>query len=232
MIEHDIDIETSTLVDFGMLRGLDPIDTAFGGGRGKPIDRHYIERFLERHGADVHGRVLEVASDDYTWRYGAGRVARADVLHINKDNPHATLVADLAQANGLPTAAFECFICTQTLQYVFDLAAAIRNIHKLLKPGGVLLLTVPGISQISPYDSERWGEHWRFTPQSVMRLLGDAFDAINVTVEGHGNVLAAISFLQGLACEDLRVDELDHVDDRYPMLITARACKIDVNRVD
>ena len=89
----------------------------------------------------------------------------------------------------------------------------------------MLLLTVPGISQISPYDRDRWGEHWRFAPHAMERLLGEPFGDANVTVRAHGNVLAAIGFLHGLACEDLSAEELDHVDDRYPLLVTARAVK-------
>lgn len=212
-------------VDLGHLRRLVPIDAGFGSGRGKPIDRHYIEGFLQRHAADVLGRVLEVGSDDYTLRYGQDRVELSDVLHADDTNPRASLVADLASGHGLPAAAFDCFICTQTLQYVHALADAVQTIHRLLAPGGVLLLTVPGISQISPYDRDRWGEHWRFTPQSVQRLLNEAFKGGSVDVQGHGNVLASIGFLHGLACEDLTTNELDHFDDRYPMLVTARARK-------
>lgn len=213
-------------VDFGDLRRLAPLDASFGFGRGTPIDRHYIEGFLARHARDVRGRVLEVGSDDYTRRFGGDRVVAADVLHADASNPRATLVADLARGEGLPAGRFDCFVCTQTLQYVHALPAAMAAIHRLLAPGGVLLLTVPGISQISPFDRDRWGEHWRFTPQSVERLLRDAFGAgARSTVEGHGNVLAAIGFLHGLACEDLTRSELDHLDDRYPMLVAARAQK-------
>lgn len=212
-------------IDLGELRRLTPIDTGFGTGRGKPIDRHYIEGFLQQHAADVQGRVVEVGSDDYTRQYGGNRVELSDILHADDSNPRATLVADLASGHGLPSAAFDCFICTQTLQYIHALADALAHIHRLLAPGGVLLLTVPGISQISPYDRDRWGEHWRFTPQSVERLLNDAFAGGAVDVQGHGNVLASIGFLHGLACEDLTPGELDHHDDRYPMLVTARAQK-------
>lgn len=212
-------------VDLGTLRRLQPLDAGFGTGRGRPIDRHYIEGFLARQAGDVRGRVLEVADDRYTVRFGGDRVVQRDVLHAGRDNPRATLVGDLASGAGLPAERFDCFICTQTLQYVFPLAEAVRQIHRLLRPGGVLLLTVPGISQISPYDRDRWGEHWRFTPQAVQRLLDEAFGAAAVQVQGHGNVLAAIGFLHGLACEDLQVGELDHQDDRYPVLVTARARK-------
>jgi SAM-dependent methyltransferase len=210
-------------LDLGDLRRLTPIDADFGRGRGKPIDRHYIERFLERHVDDVHGAVLEVGSDEYARRYGGSRLQTAEVLHADASNPKATLVADLARRDGLPEDRFDCFICTQTLQYVYRLDDAVANIHRMLKPGGVLLLTVPGISQISPYDRDRWGEHWRFTSQSLSRLLDAGFGAGSATVRAHGNVLTAIGFLHGLACEDLSSVELDHADDRYPLLITARA---------
>ena len=207
----------------GDLRRLTPIDGGFGGSRGRPIDRHYIEGFLARNATAVRGRVLEVAESTYTERFGGDAVVVRDVLHMDRTHPHVTFAADLADGDGLPSDTFDCFICTQTLQYIYPLERAAATIHRILRPGGVLLLTAPGISQISPYDRERWGEHWRFTPQSIDRILSTVFD--DVTVAGHGNVLAAIGFLHGLACEDLTVDELDHVDDRYPMLVTARAVK-------
>jgi SAM-dependent methyltransferase len=212
-------------IRFGDLRRLTPIDPLFGGGRGKPVDRHYIEGFLQRQAADVRGRMLEVGEDHYTRRYGGERVVSAEVLHADRSNPRADWVADLATGDGLPEAAFDGFICTQTLQYVYPLEAAVRSAWRLLKPGGTWLLTVPGISQISPYDRDRWGEHWRFTPQSVQRLLATAFPADGVQVQAHGNVLAAIAFLHGLACEDLTPEELDHHDDQYPLLVTAVARK-------
>jgi SAM-dependent methyltransferase len=211
-------------MDFAALRRLDPIDPAFGGGRGKPIDRHYIEAFLERHAADIQGRVLEVADDHYTRRYGGPRVSRSDILHADAtSNPHATLIGDLARSDSLPSERFDCFVCTQTLQYVFDLRSAVATMRQLLAPGGVLLLSVPGISQISPYDRDRWGEHWRFMPHALERLLEAAFDRVDVRT--WGNVLSSIGFLHGLCCEDLTAAELDHLDDRYPLVVTARAVR-------
>ena len=212
-------------IDLGDLRRLTPVDAGFGTGRGKPIDRHYIEAFLERCSADIKGRVLEVADSFYTDRYGRQHVTRRDVLHVDPVHEPATFAGDLAVGDNLPSDTFDCFICTQTLQYIYPLEQAAATMQRILKPGGVLLLTVPGISQISPYDREHWGEHWRFTTQSVQRLLQSAFQDIDIDVQGHGNVLASIGFLQGLACEDLTKAELDHQDDRYPMLVTARAVK-------
>jgi len=215
---------TATL-DLGDLRRVTPIDSGFGLGRGKPVDRHYIEDFLSRHGADIRGRVLEVAEDAYTVEYGGARVTRSDILHADESNPRATLIADLADGGGLPSDSFDCFICTQTLTYIYDVQRAVKTIHRILAAGGVLLATVPGISQMSPYDRDRWGEYWRFTAQSLGRLLGEEFGAANVEVQAYGNVLASTAFLQGLCAGDLSRDELEHRDQRYQMLVAGRAVK-------
>ncbi|HSC64637.1 MAG TPA: methyltransferase domain-containing protein [Caldimonas sp.] len=215
---------TDTL-DLGDLRRVTPIDSGFGLGRGKPVDRHYIEDFLGRHAADIHGRVLEVGEDAYTVRYGGSRVSRSDILHADDSNPLATLIGDLADGSALPGDSFDCFICTQTLTYIYDVQRAVKTIRRILAPGGVLLATVPGISQMSPYDRDRWGEYWRFTAQSLGRLLGEEFGNAHVEVEAYGNVLASTAFLQGLCADDLHADELDHRDPRYQMLVAGRAVK-------
>jgi SAM-dependent methyltransferase len=216
---------TDTL-DLGDLRRVTPIDSGFGLGRGKPIDRHYIEDFLRRHAADIRGRVLEVGEDAYTIEYGGARVTTSDILHADASNPRATLIGDLADADALPGDRFDCFICTQTLTYIYDVQRAVQTIYRILAPGGVLLVTVPGISQMSPYDRDRWGEYWRFTAQSLGRLLGEAFGSAHVEVEAYGNVLASTAFLQGLCAGDLSKDELDHRDQRYQMLVAGRAVKV------
>ena len=203
----------------------EPVSRVFGSDRGRPIDRWYIERFLERHRADVRGRVLEVAESTYTGWYGDGSVTSSDVLYAAEGLSEATVVGDLTTGDGLPSAAFDCFICTQTLQLIYDVAAAARGTHDLLVPGGVLLCTVPALSQTSRVDRERWGDWWRFTSASMRRLLGEVYGADNVTVTAHGNARVAASFLYGLAVEDLDPTALGADDDEYELVITARAVR-------
>ncbi|RJP33191.1 MAG: methyltransferase domain-containing protein [Phycisphaerales bacterium] len=212
-------------VDFGDLRRLDPIDRRFGFDRGLCIDRYYIEAFLGRHADDIRGRVLEVADDAYTRRFGGARVTRSDVLHLEPGGARTTIVADLTRGDPIPSAAFDCVILTQTLMMIFDLRAAVRTLHRILKPGGVLLATNPGISQISRYDMDRWGDCWRLTTKSARRLLEEAFPAQHVEVTSAGNVLAAVAFLHGLCAGDLAAEELEHHDPDYQLLITMRAVK-------
>jgi SAM-dependent methyltransferase len=212
-------------VRFGSLRRVEPIDRDFGGRWGKVIDRYYIEKFLEQYASDIHGRVLEVASNDYTQRFGGARVSRPEVLHYVQGNPQATIVADLTDAREIPPNAFDCIILTQTLQFIFDVTAAVNTLYRILKPGGVLLVTCHGISQISRYDMEHWGEYWRFTSLSARRLFTGIFPPKSVAVQTYGNVLAATAFLHGITAQELRREELDYQDPSYEVLIGVRAAK-------
>ena len=212
-------------VDFGDLRRTTPISRKFGVDRGLPVDRFYVEHFLEAHAQAIRGQVLEIGEDTYTRRFGGARVTGNDVLHVTAGNPVATIVADLADAKQIPDDRFDAIILTQTLQFIFDPPAALRTLHRILKPGGVLLLTVPGITQV-PHDTV-WAHtwYWAFTDVSVRRMLGETFGEDRVAVDSGGNVLAATAFLHGLAAEELAPEELDACDPDYPLVITARAQK-------
>jgi SAM-dependent methyltransferase len=212
-------------VRFGSLRRVEPISRNWGFDRGLPVDRYYIARFLERHAQCVLGRVLEIADNTYTREFGGADVTRSDVLHVAGGNPRATIVGDLAYAPHIVSESFDCIILTQTFQLIYDVRAAIRTIHRILKPGGVVLATFPGISQISRYDADRWGYYWSFTTLSAQRLFEECFPAENVHVQAHGNVLAAIALLHGLACQELRPSELNYFDPDYEVLITVSARK-------
>jgi len=212
-------------VGFASLRRTTPISRVWGSDRGLPIDRYYIERFLSVHASDVRGHVLEIGSDTYTRRFGGDQVARSDVLFVAEGNPKATIVADLTSNNHIPSGIFDCILLTQTLQFIYDVRAALRTLDRILKPDGILLATFPGISQISRYDMDRWGDYWRFTSLSSRRLFEEVFPSAQVTVEAHGNVLTALTFLHGLAVQELRQEELDFQDPDYEVLIAVRAVK-------
>jgi SAM-dependent methyltransferase len=231
-------------VRFGSLRRLSPLSPVYGLSRGLPVDRYYIESFLSRFvpqpgyaAGVIQGRVLEIGGREYVDRYGQwadaptpGHVHRVDVLHASPVNPEATLVGSLTDEHSLPRDAFDCVICTQTLHVIFDTRAALHTLHRALKPGGTLLLTVPGITRSCVPDRDTWGDWWRFTSSSLRRLLEAEFPPDQIHVEAYGNVLTAAAFLYGLAREDLRTAELDSRDRDFEVLVTARAVKRETGR--
>src|SRR6185295_19551690 len=86
-------------VQFGDLLRAEPINTNWGYDRGQPIDRNYIESFLQQHQGDVRGRVLEAGDNSYTMRLGGERVTKSDVIHVNAGTAGATIIGDLSVAD-------------------------------------------------------------------------------------------------------------------------------------
>jgi SAM-dependent methyltransferase len=212
-------------VRLGDLRRLEPLTRSFGYDRGQPLDRYYIAKFLSRHADDIKGHVVEIGDDRYTRRFGGERVIRSDVLDQPHDDSTPTIVADLTSADHVPSSTFDCIIITQTLQFIYDVHAAVRTLHRVLRPGGVVLGSLPALSPICRYDMDRWGDYWRFTSAATQRLFGDVFGPDQVEIEAHGNVLVAAAFFYGMAAQDLTVEELDFYDRDFEALITVRATK-------
>lgn len=213
------------LVRFGSLRRLKPISPDWGMERGQPVDRYYIERFLAQNAGDIQGRVLEIGDNTYTCQFGQERISESVVLHVAEQKERVTLIGSLTDRQSIPEGGFDCLIVTQTLQAIFDIQAAIETIYHSLKPGGVALITIPGISKISRYDMDRWGYYWSFTTRSVEALFTAVFPSENLQIKAHGNVLVATAFLHGLATQELRQKELDYFDPDYEVVITVRAMK-------
>lgn len=201
-----------------------PVSSQFGMDRGTAIDRYYIEGFLQNNRHHIKGRTLEVASDEYSRRYGSGAVDHFEVLHRDSQSPKATIVGDLTEYRALPPNHVDCFICTQTFNVIFDVKEAIVGSHHILKPDGVLLATVAGLCQISRYDMDRWGDYWRFTTASVQKLFEPIFE--EVEIKSYGNVLAATALLQGIAVEELPARSLlEETDPDYQIVISIVARK-------
>jgi len=212
-------------VRFGSLRRLTPISRNWGFDRGRPIDRYYIEKFLEHQRDDIQGHVLEIGDPSYTWRYGGGRVSKSEVLDVDRSNPDATIYVDLSNADSIAANQFDCIIFTQTLQLIYDVQVVVRTLYRILKPGGVLLATLPAISRRVPSEDCGYTNYWGFTSASAGRLFEETFSDCNVQVKAYGNVLAAVCFLQGLSAHELREDELEYEDPAYEVTITVRASK-------
>ncbi len=223
--EHGLQWPRTGHVKMADLRRLTPVSPIFGMDRGKPIDRYYIEAFLQSCSADIKGRALELGDATYIKRFGTG-VTQTDILHVVAGNPEATIIADLTNAEHIPSDAFDCIIFTQALQMIYDMKAAMRTLYRILKPGGVVLMTTHGTSKIARrLGRDDWGEYWRLTAQGVEALVKDAAPNAELDIRSYGNVLAAAAFLYGLAAEDLEARELDVSDEDFEVILGVRIRK-------
>jgi len=229
--KHRLQWPRTGSVRFGDLRRVTPISPIFGLDRGQPIDRYYIEKFLTENAEFVRGRALELGDATYIKKFGGDRVRQIDVLHVVAGNPEATIVADLTNAEHIPSDIFDVVIFTQSLQMIYDMKAALRTLHRILKPGGTLLLTSAGIAKIGRrLGRDGWGEYYHLTTQGTQSLLEETFPGADIHVGSYGNVLAATAFLHGLAVSELTSAELDHADPDMELLVTARAVKANPSR--
>jgi SAM-dependent methyltransferase len=215
------------VTDWSVLRRVRPYRPDFGVARGEPIDRFYIAQFLEANQGSIRGRVAELESDEYARRFGGGRVEHCDIVDLNEQNEQRTMTIDLTRIAAAPSDTFDCIICTQTLLLIADYGAAVKSLHKMLKPGGVALVTVPGISQVVRGGmiggvGEDW---WRFTERSASKVFSEVFSPKNVVVQTYGNVLTATAFLHGLVRDELTQEELEYNDPDYEVTIGVKATK-------
>ena len=211
-------------VRWGSLRRTVPLSDYFGFDRGLPVDRYYIEGFLAREAASIRGEVLEVRDSAYARRFGGADVTQIHVVDIDSNNPEATVIADLTVAGSLPDQAYDSIIMTQTLHLTVDDSAAFQTLWQALRPGGTLLFTGPCISRIDDFVAD--SDHWRYTPLGLRSQLARLLPDAEITVEAHGNVLAAAAFLYGAAVEELTEAELDVDDPRFPLIVCARVSKL------
>lgn len=200
-----------------------PLSRQWGYDReGGPLDRHYIEQFLERHAGDIRGAVLEVQEADYTRRFGAA-VTKSDVVDLVSENAGATILSDLRRAANIGDATYDCVILTQTLHVIPQMSEVVAECHRILRPGGVLLLTAPAVSRVC-LEYGRDGDFWRLTPAGARVLVEPTFGA-EVEVVPLGNAGAAAAFLVGLGRDELPAEVRAVTDIYNPALVGVRAVK-------
>jgi hypothetical protein len=208
--------------DWGNLRRAEPFSACFGFDRGQPVDRLYIERFLARMSHHIRGDVLEIRDSRYTRRYGAEGF-RSHVLDIDVTNKRATIFGDLCDPGTLASAAYDCVILTQTLQYLVDPDAAIANLYTSLRFGGTMLITVPCSARIDPRAPE--SDYWRWTPVGLRALVERRCTRAEVEAEGGGNLVAALAVMLGCSVEDLGPQDLAADDPHFPVVSCAAITK-------
>lgn len=201
-----------------------PVDEIFGFGRGTAIDRYYIEDFLHKYSSYITGNCLEIAENTYTKKFGKEPVY-ANILHINGWGNNV-IKGNFETGEGLKEEEFDCMVITQTLMFIKNLKDAVKNIHRSLRKGGCALITVSGITQISRYDADNWGDYWRFNYDGIKSVLDNIFGYENIEIVHYGNVKAACGLLYGVSVEELKKIDLDYKDLDYPVIygIVARKC--------
>ena len=90
---------------------------------------------------------------------------------------------------GLPDGFADLVLCTQVLEHSLDPERGLRDIHRILRPGGHLIVTAPHIWFYHPHPTD----NWRFTQEGLIRLaLRTGFEPRRLLSQGG----SALSFFQ------------------------------------
>ena len=148
-------------------------------------------------------------------------MTKSDILDNNPKNKLADIHDDLRNLKSIDSNSYDCLIVTQTLGMIDDYESAIRECYRILKPGGVLLVTVSSISPVLDLNYSMW----RFTVTSCKYIFSKYFKSGTLDVKSYGNVLSGQCFWVGMAVEELSKKELDFNDPNYPCIIAVKAIK-------
>ena len=197
----------------------EPVSRQFGTERGTPIDRYYIEEFLEEHGKYISGDVLEIEDNFYTKKFGKDRVCRPLVMDVDSEDSGVSFNGNLETGEGIQDEIADCFILTQTLMYIFDLKSAAHNIGRLLKKGGIALITCSGISQNSRRCMDNYGCYFNFNEAALVRMFREEASLEVVESGSFGNVKTVTAHISGVCSEDLTPEDFLPNDKYYPLIV-------------
>ena len=219
---------TLSPVSGNWLNRKEPFSRIFGLDRGTAIDRRFMEDFLSLHKDSIQGKVLEIGGDQYTYKFGSNLASTA-ILAGSENSSRSICFPypshDLTAHHSLDAVGkYDLVIATNVLNFIYDFKAAIHGLAKLTQPdSGILLATLAGVSQISRFDYDRWGDYWRFNDMSIKQLFEEYFEQVEVTAYGSAPLAAA--FIMGLSQEEVPSTLFEHHDPDYQILIGVKAAK-------
>jgi SAM-dependent methyltransferase len=139
---------------------------------------------------DVSGKhVLDVGCGDRP--YEALLSSAAEVVGFDvPGNPHADLHGSI-DALPVADASFDVVLCLQVLEHVPNPAAAVRELRRVVRPGGRVLLSTHGVYPFHPNPDDLW----RWTHDGLARLFSDNGDWSSLTVRPGAGTAATTSML-------------------------------------
>jgi SAM-dependent methyltransferase len=198
------------MVNWGDLKKSVPVCQAFGMSRGTPIDRYYLNQFIEAIRGEIKGNILEIG----------GTPKDQDFYQIKSDDsyqilnleagPGIDIVGDVHNPSIIEPNSIDSIIIFNVLEHCYAPWIAVQNIYQWLKTGGKCFAMVPNAVRVhrTPVD------YWRPLPDGMKWLFKD-FSEQQLYI--YGNPITVTASHQGIATEELSPEELNTFHPDYPV---------------
>src|SRR3989344_169049 len=150
------------------------------------VRRHFIDNFFFSKSNLYSGKIIDIGGKKKNKR-GLFDISKfgTEVTYVNIDgSTEPDIIAD-ASSIPLPDETFDLAIIAELLEHVPDPVAVLREAHRLIKPGGKILVTIPFMVGIhgDPQDFAR------YTPTFLEKASREAgFNGVEI--ETHGTIFA------------------------------------------
>jgi SAM-dependent methyltransferase len=141
--------------------------------------------------------------------------------HVGLDtapHAHADLVGPI-ESIPAEDGAFDVVLCVQVLEHVDDPAQGVRELHRVTRPGGRVLLSTHGAMVYHPNPNDLW----RWTHEGLGRLFAESGDWGSVTVTSGAGTASSLAMLNAIY--------LEHVLRRSPLRPVRGARGAAINRL-
>jgi len=109
---------------------------------------------------------------------------RIETMEINVGDPLADIIDDICAPNRLQSERYDGIVCLSVLEHVYDPFAAIQEIHRLLQPGGYLLLHLPFLFRYHAPADLRFTDGYRFSRDGMAWMLRDFSEVTLYSIRG------------------------------------------------
>jgi 2-polyprenyl-3-methyl-5-hydroxy-6-metoxy-1,4-benzoquinol methylase len=185
--------------------------------------RDWIMAALRATPPAARGRALEVGPGSGVYlpllaelfaEVTASDVEQSFLVHaagLAAEHPNVRAVQDDVTASALPARHFDVVLCSEVIEHIGDSSAALREIHRILKPGGTLLLSTP--LPASPLEVT---SKVAYLP-GVVRVVRAIYRE-PVLDPGHINLLPEAEVRRQLAAAGFRVERHDKSGFYLPLI--------------
>ncbi|TRU96281.1 MAG: methyltransferase domain-containing protein [Microcystis wesenbergii Mw_QC_S_20081001_S30D] len=197
-------------LNWGDLKKSVPICHVFGLTRGKPVDRYYLNKFIQEIKPQIVGKILEIGgtSKDKDF-YGINLGSSYQIMNI-EPGLGIDIVGDAHDGSIIKPESFDSIITFNVLEHCYAPWQVVENIYTWLKPGGKCFVMVPSAQRLHAIPRD----YWRPLPDAFAWMFRK-FSQQKLYV--YGNPISVIASYHGIATEELTTEELDAFHPDFPV---------------